>query len=442
MTYLRRKHLSRRTLLRGAGAAVALPLLDAMVPAGTALAQTAAAPKPRLACFYIPHGAVMRHWTPATEGAGFQFTQTLAPLEPFRERINVVSDLALPLAYGTDGAGGEHARSSAVYLSGAPVIMDGQARLGPTVDQVAARHIGQDTPLPSLELCIEDGGLQCGAGGACAFSNTISWQSDVAPLPMQNNPQIVFERLFGDGATEEERRARRDQSLSLLDSVMDDIAALNRDISAPDRALLERYMEDVREIERRITLAAGQAPEGLDIPDKPAGIPDDFDAHAKLLFDLQVLAWQADLTRVTTMMLAREASNITFPSSGIADPFHPLSHHSNIVEQQEKLALLNRYHVGVFAYLVGKLAETPDGDGTLLDHALVLFGSGMSNSNEHDHDPLPIILAGGAAGRLQGGRHIRAGAAQAPLANLLLAMLDKLDAPVTSFGDSTEILTI
>jgi hypothetical protein len=441
-TYIRGKHLSRRTLLRGAGAAVALPLLDAMVPAGVARAQTAAVPKPRLAALYMPHGAVMAHWTPVAEGAGFAFTETLKPLEPFRDRINVISDLALPLAYGTDGAGGEHARSSAVYLSGAAVTMDGAPKLGVTMDQVAARHIGQDTPLPSLELCIEDGGLSCGAGGACAFSNTISWQSDVAPLPMQNNPQVVFERLFGDGATDEERSARRRESLSLLDSVLDDVAALDREISAPDRALVERYLEDVREVERRIALAAGQIPEYVAIPEKPQGIPDDFDAHAKLLFDLQTLAWQADLTRVTTMMLAREASNITFPSSGVADPFHPLSHHSNIEAQKEKLARLNRYHVGVFAYLVEKLANTPDGEGTLLDHALVLYGSGMSNSNEHDHDPLPIVLAGGAAGRLEGGRHIRAGAQQAPLSNLLLALLDKLGAPAESFGDSTGMMAI
>jgi hypothetical protein len=442
MAYLRKLHLSRRMLLRGAGAAVALPLLDAMVPAGTALAQTAARPKVRFAAIYMPHGAVMRHWTPETEGAGFEFKPTLEPLAPFRERINVISDLALPLAYGADGAGGEHSRSSAVYLSGSAVVTEPTPRLGVTADQVVARHIGQDTPMPSLELCIEDGGLGCGAGGACAFSNTISWQSPTQPLPMQNNPQVVFERLFGDGSTAAERQARREQSMSLLDSMVGDIQRLNRDISAADRALLGQYLEDVREIERRVRLAATQVPEGLEIPAKPAGIPDDFDAHAKLLFDLQVLAWQADLTRVTTFLMAREASNITFPSSGITDPFHPLSHHSNIVEQQEKLARLNRYHISVFAYLLDKLAKAPDGDGTLLDHALVMYGSGMSNSNEHDHDPLPIVLAGGAAGRLQGGRHIRAGGDRMTLSNLLLAMLEKLEVPAESFGDSTGAVAI
>ena len=442
MAYLRRRSLSRRTLLRGAGAAVALPLLDAMVPAATALAQTAARPKTRFAAMYMPHGAVMKYWTPATDGAGFAMTPTLEPLTPFRDQINVVSDFALPLAYGTDGAGGEHSRSSAVYLSGARVQTEGQPRLGTTVDQIVAQHIGQDTPLPSLELCIEDGGLSCGAGGACAFSNTISWQSPTAPLPMQNNPQVVFERLFGDGSTDAERRARREQSLSLLDSVLGDVATLRRDISAADRALVERYLEDVREIERRVTLAGAQIPEDLEVPAKPDGIPDDFDDHAKLLFDLQVLAWQAEITRVSTLMFAREASNITFPSSGVNDPFHPLSHHSNIDDNIERLAVLNRYHMGVFAYLLDRLAMTPDGDGTLLDHSLVMYGSGMSNSNQHDHDPLPILLAGGASGRLRGGRHLRADAPRTPLSNLLLAMLQKLDVPAESFGDATGVMTL
>jgi hypothetical protein len=443
MAYLRRKHLSRRALLRGAGAAIALPLLDSMIPAATARAQTAAFPRRRLSCIYIPHGAVMSAWTPETLGTGFAFPRILQPLEPYRDRINVISDLALPLAYGTDAsAGANHTRSSAVFLAGAEPVEGARARLGVTVDQVAARAISQDTPLPSLELCIEDGGLSCGAGLSCAYRNTISWQGPESPLPMENNPQVVFERLFGDGSTEQQRDERRAQAQSMLDGLSSQIAGLKRDLPASDRQRMDRYLEDVREVERRIALAGESLPEGFEAPPAPTGVPADFDAHAKLLFDLQTLAWQADLTRVSTMMLAKEVSNAVYPQSGLRDPFHNLSHHSNVPENIEKLTQLNQYHASVFAYLVKKLAETPDGEGTLLDHSLVLYGSGMSNSNQHDHDPLPIVLAGGACGRLQGGRHIRADAVDTPLANLQLAMLEKLGIEQDAFGDSTGMMTI
>ncbi|MGD2133043.1 MAG: DUF1552 domain-containing protein [Maricaulaceae bacterium] len=443
MAYIRKLHLSRRTLLRGAGTALALPLLESMIPAATAWGQTAAAPKTRLCGIYIPHGAVMANWTPATDGTGFEFPRILRPLEPFRDRVNVLSDFALPLAYGTDAsAGANHTRSSAVYLAGAEPATGSRARLGVTVDQVAAQHIGQDTPLPSLELCIEGGGLSCGTGLSCAYANTISWQGPESPLPMENNPQVVFERLFGDGATEEERDARRAQARSMLDALTGEVATLKRNLPASDRERMDRYLEDVREIERRITLAGEMLPEDLELPPAPTGIPDDFDTHVKLMFDLQVIAWQADITRVTTMMMAKELSNAVFPESGITDPFHNLSHHSNVPENLEKLTQLNTYHMSTFAYLLDKLASTPDGDGNLLDHSLVLYGSGMSNSNQHDHDPLPIILAGGASGRLQGGRHLRADQPKDTLSNLLLAMLDKLDIHQESFGDSTGMMTI
>lgn len=442
MHYLTGRHLSRRTFLRGAGTVLALPLLESMIPAGRARAAAAATPPVRLGCIYVPHGAVMSRWTPATEGTGFTFPEILEPLEPFRRHVNVISDLSLPLAYGQDAsAGANHTRSSAVYLTGAKPGVGAEAELGISADQVAAKHIGQDTPLPSLELSIEDGTLSCGTGLSCAYRNTISWQAPKAPLPMENNPQVVFERLFGDGSTAEERAARRAQMKSILDSVLEDVVSLQRTLPAGDRERLERYLHDVREVERRIQLAGKQIPEGLEVPNAPTGIPDDFEVHIKLMFDLQVLAWQADLTRVTTLMFAKEVSNAVYPASGVRDPFHNLSHHSNVPENIARLAKLNQYHVRTFSLLLAKLRDTPDGDGTLLDHCLVLYGSGMSNSNQHDHEPLPILLAGGARGRVKGGRHIRA-EKNAPLSNLLLAMLHKLDVPVESFGDSTGTVEI
>ena len=443
MNILRKIHLSRRRLLRGGGAALALPLLESMFPAATAWSQTPAAPKTRFACIYIPHGAVMSRWTPASEGTGIEFPQILQPLEPFRDRVNVISDFSLPLAYGSDAsAGANHTRSSAVWLAGAAPASGGRARLGITVDQVAAQAIGQETPLPSLELCIEDGGLSCGTGLSCAYRNTISWQGPESPLPMENNPQLVFERLFGDGATTAERAARRSQARSMLDALTGEVASLQRELPAADRERLDRYLDDVREVERRIALSGEMVPEDLELPPTPAGIPDSVDEHFRLMFDLLTLAWQTDITRVSTMLLAKEVSNAVYPESGVTDPFHNLSHHSNIPDNIERLSRLNTYHTSVFAYFLDKLATTPDGDGSLLDHSLVLYGSGMSNSNQHDHDPLPIVLAGGASGRLAGGRHLRSPEYKATLSNLLLAVLDKLGVPRDSFGDSTGMMTI
>lgn len=443
MYYLTRRSLSRRTLLRGAGVALALPLLESMIPATVRAAPSARrVPRTRLACIYVPHGAVMSRWTPATEGSDFEFSEILQPLEPFRHRLNVISDLTLPLAYGEDAsAGANHTRSSAVYLTGAKPGVGAQAQLGISLDQVVAQHLGQDTPLPSLELSIEDGSVSCGTGLSCAYRNTIAWQAPQSPLPMENNPQVVFERLFGDGSTAEERVARRAQARSLLDSVLAEAASLSRKLPADDRARLDQYMTDVREVERRIELAGRPVAHGVEIPTAPQGIPDDFEVHIKLMFDLLVLAWQAEITRVTTLMFAKEVSNAVYPASGIRDPFHNLSHHSNIAENIARLAQLNRYHVRVFSHLLEKLRDTPEGDGTLLDHSLVLYGSGMSDSNQHDHAPLPILLAGGASGRLAGNRHLRA-APDTPLSNLQLAMLHKLGVPAESFGDSTGVLDI
>ncbi len=440
--FITKKHLSRRTFLNGVGVTMALPLLESMLPAATALAQTAAKARTRLGCIYIPHGATMDKWTPATEGSGFELSEILQPLKPLHDRVNIISDLSHPQAYGGGSATANHNRSAATFLSGAHAEAGPQAHLGVTMDQFAAQHIGQDTPLPSIELMIEDASLSCGGEGlSCAYRDTISWQGTTSPLPMQNNPQVVFERLFGDGSTDAERRARRQQSVSLLDSVLGEASALQRKLPATDRARVDQYLDDVREIERRIEKASKQASSDLSLPDAPAGAPKDVEEHIKLMFDLQVLAWQADITRISTMLLAKELSNAVYPKSGVRDAFHILSHHSNIRENQDRFAVLNRYHIGLLVYLLNKLQATPDGDGTLLDHSMILYGSAMSDGNQHNHGPLPIILAGGASGQLKGGRHIRT-AKDTTMSNLLLAMLDKLGIPTEKFGDSTGMLSI
>jgi Protein of unknown function (DUF1552) len=442
MAFITKKHLSRRTLLTGAGVTIALPFLESMVPAATPLRQSAAGKtKTRFGAIYFPHGATMDKWTPSAEGANFEFSEILEPLKPYRDRITIVSDLSHPQAYGGGSATSNHTRSAAAYLSGAQAKSGPQAYLGITADQVAAQKIGQDTAMPSLELGIEDPSLSCGDGLSCAYRDTISWQSPTSPLPMQNNPQVVFERLFGDGSTDSLRRARREQSMSLLDSVMGDVNALNKKIPAGDRARVEQYLNDLREIERRIEKVGQQVSSDLNVPPAPAGIPKDFEEHIKLMFDLWVLAWQADLTRVTTLLMAKELSGSVYAKSGIRDAFHTLSHHSNLRENMDKFAVLNRYHVTVFTYLLNKLKTTQDGEGTLLDHSIVLYGSAMSDGNQHNHAPLPIVLAGGASGRVKGGRHLR-NPKDTTMSNLLLAILGKLGVERESFGDSTGAMEI
>ena len=443
--FITKKHLSRRAFLQGSGTILALPLLESMVPAQTPLRQTAAQPRARLACMYVPHGATMDKWTPAAEGTGFTFTEILKPLEPFRERLNVVSGLAHPYVAGAGGAdvsaGANHTRAAAVFLTGAVPERGAQAHLGVSVDQVAARLIGQDTPLPSLELSIEEAVLACEASFSCAYRNSISWKSPTDPLPMQNNPRLVFEKLFGDGSTSAERRARRQESRSLLDSVTGQVSALQRDLPPGDRRRLGQYLDDVREVERRIQRAEATVREDLTLPDVPAGVPPTFQEHLKLLMDLQVIAFQADITRVSTLMFARELSGATYPETNIRDPFHNLSHHSNDRGNMDRFAQLNTYHATKVAYFLEKLKTTPDGDGTLLDHSMVLYGSSLSDGNQHNFSPLPIILAGGASGKLKGGRHLRF-AKDTHMSNLLLAMLKTLGAPLDSFGDSTGVLEI
>jgi hypothetical protein len=438
--FISKTALPRRTFLRGVGVTIALPFLESMVPAATAFGQSAARPQTRLGCIYFPHGAIMNKWTPTTEGTGFEFSEILQPLKPFQDRINVISDLRHALAYGS-GATANHNRSAASFLSGAFAKVGAQAQLGITLDQAAAQKIGQDTPLPSIELMIEGTSLNCGDGLSCSYRDTISWQGPTSPLPMQNNPQVVFERLFGEGNTAAQRKSRRQQSLSLLDSVTGEASTLQRKLPTADRTRLDQYLSDVREIERRVEKAGAQMSDDLPVPTAPTGVPSDVEEHIKLMFDLQVLAWQAEITRVSTLLLAKELSNAVYPKSSIRDAFHILSHHSNVQENKERFAVLNRYHVTLFAYFLEKLRSTPDGDGNLLDHSMVLYGSGMSDGNQHNHTDLPIILAGGASGRLKGGRHLR-NPKDTAMSNLLVALLDKLDVRADRFGDSTGMLQI
>ncbi len=432
-----RKALSRRTFLRGAGTALALPLLDAMIPAMTALAQTPAAPQRlrRLGYVYIPMGCDHTRWTPPAANRLDELSSSLAPLAPVKEHVTVISNLELRNAYP-----GTHATSNSAFLSAARARLTESADyyLGTTADQIAARQLGRGTQLPSLELSMDLMTLagQCDNGYACVYQNNLSWSSPTTPLPSEAHPRIVFERLFGDGGTTAERRAALRSRASLLDSVMEEFTQLNNQLGPADRARLAQYLDTIREVERRIQRAEANA-RGNPLPDldRPAGVPASYADHARLMFDLQVLAFQGDVTRVITFQLARETSNRTYPEIGVPDPHHPLTHHGNDPRKIEKVARINRFHISLFAEFLAKLRNTREGNGTLLDHSLLLYGSGMGNPNRHDHDNLPILVAGGAAGRRRGGRHIRY-AQPTPLANLHLTLLDKVGVRLDSFADS------
>ena len=441
-----KKYLPRRTFLKGiAGASVALPLLDAMIPALTAQTRTAAAPKLRLGFVYVPHGAVLDKWTPIGDGTTFQLNQIMAPLEPFKQQLVIVSGLANKAAESQGDGGGDHARSGPSFLSGVhPKRTEGEdVRAGITVDQIAAQHISQDTPLPSLELGTEDTGLVgvCDVGYSCAYMNSIAWRSPSLPLPMEINPRVVFERLFGDGSNAAERAQRKTEDRSILDSVTREAAQLNSGLGQRDRTIVTEYLDNVREIERRIQKAEKQVASQVEVPDSPIGVPESFDEHAKLMFDLQVLAYRAEITRVSTFMLARDLSQRTFPQIGVPEPHHSVSHHGNNPIQIAKLAKINTYHASLMAYFFDKLRATPDGDGNLLDHSMIMYGSSMSNPNEHNHFPLPLLVAGGGAGQLKGGRHLKF-PERTPIANLLLAVLDKSGIHMDTLGDSTGKLEI
>jgi hypothetical protein len=435
--------IPRRTILRGFGAALALPLLDGMVPALSALAKTAAKPIRRLAITYSGNGIAPGFFEPATEGAAYELTPILQPLAPFRDRALVLTGIDNPIAEALEGEPrGGHGRIPAAFMSGVhckPTV-GGDFRAGTSIDQIAASHFGHETQLASLELTTEspEFGGTCDTGFACVYTNTLSWKGPTTPLPMQNNPRVVFERMFGDsGSTDPAvRLARLRSRASILDSVLEKTTALNARLGADDRIKLDDYLESVREVERRIQKAEEQSGQELPVVEQPAGVPDVFEAHAQVLFDLQVLAFQADLTRVTTFMLARELSGRAFPLIGVSEGFHALSHHAGNTEKIADLAKVNTHLMSLFVYFLDRLQSTRDGDGSLLDHSIVLYGSGLGNANLHEPKRLPLIVAGGGDGQIKGGRHIKYPSGTI-LSNLHVSLLNKLGVPVSSVGDST-----
>jgi hypothetical protein len=432
-----KKALPRRTFLRGAGAALALPLLDAMIPSLTALADTPASPARlrRLGFVYMPMGCDLSRWTPPQDETLAELSPTLSPLAPVKHKVAVISNLELRNAYP-----GTHATSNSSFLSAAKAKRTESTDyyLGTTVDQVAAQQIGRDTQLPSLELSMDLLSVvgQCDNGYACVYQNNLSWSSPTTPLPAEAHPRIVFETLFGEAGGTADRRAALRKRASLLDAVTDEFVRLQQTLGPSDRNRVSQYLEAVRDVERRIQLAEATAGDNsLPDLDRPTGVPAAYADHARLMFDLQTLALQGDITRVVTFQLARETSNRTYNEIGVSEPHHPLTHHGNDPDKIAKVAKINQYHVSLFAEFLAKLDATPEGAGSLLDHVLYLYGSGMGNPNVHDHVNLPIIVAGGAAGNMQGGRHIRYSAAT-PLANLHLTLLDKVGVQLDSFADS------
>ena len=432
---LTKKALSRRTLLRGAGATFALPLLDAMVPAATALEKTPAKSIRRLGYVFMPMGCDNSRWTPPGETLD-ELSPILKSLNPLKKDITVLTNMELANAYP-----GSHATSNSAFLScaKAKVTESTDYFLGTTADQIAAKHIGQQTQLPSLELAMDLLKLvgQCDNGYACVYQNNLSWSSPTTPLPAEAHPRIVFEMLFGEGGNQAERQSKLKKRASLLDFVGDEFARLKKDLGPADRAKVSQYIDSVREVERRIQAAEALAKD-IELPDldRPLGVPAAYADHARLMFDLQVLALQADVTRITTFQLARETSNRTYPEIGVPDPHHPLSHHGNNPDKIERMSKINTFHVSLFSEFLQKLKDTPEGNGNLLDHSLYLYGSGIGDPNVHDHVNLPTIVAGGAAGKMRGNRHIRY-EKPTPLANLHLTLLDKVGVKLDKFADST-----
>src|SRR3954470_16394299 len=430
-----KKSLPRRTFLKGVGATLALPLLDAMVPAATALAKSAAAPVKRLGFVFMPMGCDNSRWTPPGETLDI-LSPILSSLAPVKNYVSVLSNMELRNAYP-----GSHATSNAAFLSAARAkhTESSDYYLGTTVDQIAAKQLGRETQLPSLEMAMDMLQLagQCDNGYACVYQNNLSWSSPTTPLPAEAHPRLVFEQLFGEGGSKADRRAALKRRASLLDFVKDDITQLGKTLGPADKARVDQYLEAVRDVERRIQRAEqGVADNPLPDLDRPVGVPAAYADHARLMFDLQVLAMQGDVTRVITFQLARETSNRTYPEIGVSDPHHPLSHHGNDPEKIARMAKINAFHVSLFAEFLAKLAATKEGDGTLLDHSLYLYGSGMGNPNVHDHTNLPVIVAGGAAGGMKGGRHVRF-EKPTPLANLHLTLLDKVGVRIDKFADSS-----
>lgn len=441
--FITKMHLSRRAVLRGVGASLALPLLDCMVPALTALSQTAAAPARlrRLGVFYVPNGMSMGYWWPKTEGPLQELPPTLRSLAALKERVLLLGGLADKPADLMKG-GGDHARSAGTFLTAVPFKLTTGADVFAAVsmDQVAARELGKETQLTSLELGIESNAMlgTCDGGSSCAYTNTIAWRTPTTPLPVERDPRAVFERLFGtSGSTDRAARlARLQRDRTILDVVAPELKRLQQTLGPGDRTKVSEYVDSVRDVERRIQTAEAQGSRELPLVDEPAGIPDDYATHAKLQMDLLALAYQTDLTRVSTFMLAKEVSGRAYPEIGVSDAHHPLSHHQDEQAKLERLHKVNEYHFQQFAHLVAKMAATPEGDGTMLDHTLFLYGTGISDSNTHFHDDLPIAVIGGQGVGIKGGRYVRHPAGT-PIANLYLAILDTLGVHLEKFGDST-----
>jgi hypothetical protein len=439
-----KKHISRRTILRGTGATLALPLLDAMIPASTALAQTAATPKPRFVGCFVPHGMAPGYWVPEKEGAlPAVLPFNWKPLEPFVNQTVIMSGLHSRSAEPPPGAtGADHWVAAAFLCANKPKKTAGaDVYAGTTIDQLIAQKIGGGNLMPSMQLAVEDPGANssnCGEGYSCTYTNTISWATPTDPLPMELNPQVVFERMFGDGSTIEQRAKRRKRDRSILDSLTGSLARLRGEVGPSDRTRLDQYTENVREIERRLDIAmeaSTVAPTDMSVP---VGVPQTFDEHIKLQFDLMALAFQADITRVGTLLFARDLTGRTYPASEAPTAgFHGMSHHGEDPRNIATLSKINQYHVKMLAHLIERMAKTPDGDGTLLDHALVLYGSNMGNSNQHVHYDVPHVLVGGLNGKLKGGRHLAYPSKQVPTGNLLLSILDMYDIHQDSIGDST-----
>jgi len=455
--FITKKHLSRRTILRGVGASLALPLLDSMVPAQTPLAKTAAAPRSRLCCIEMVHGSAgstvdgsnKHYWSPEKEGPDFEFTQTLEPLASLRDYITVISDTDLRPAgaFADAEEGGDHFRSSSVFLTAAhpKLTMGADIFCGTSIDQMYAQQFGQDTLLPSLQVCIEsvDASGHCDYGYACVYSDTISWASPTQPLPMTVDPRSVFESLFGDGSTPEERALRQQANGSVLDRIMHRVAQLQKGLPASDRSRLNEYLEDVREIERRIQKVESHNRSGIarQLPAAPVGVPDSFEEHVKLMFDLQALAFTTDTTRVSAFKMSRDVCQRVYAESGVKVPFHSASHHGETPAKIADFAKINRYHVSLVPYFLEKLKNTPDGDGNLLDHSLVFYGSPLGDSNAHNHKRVPVFLAGHASGKVKGNLHVRC-QDMTPMANVLLTVMHKTGMNVESIGDSTGVIAI
>jgi hypothetical protein len=434
-----KKHLARRTFLRGAGAALALPFLDSMTPAFASTVK----PVTRMGFMYVPNGIISANWLPKSEGENFEFNSSMKALEPFREQVLVISNLAQINGRSFGDGGGDHARAGATWLTGVhPKKTEGaDIHSGISADQVAARMLGQKTQFGSLEIGVEAPSLAggCDSGYSCAYTNTTSWRSPTTPNPMEVNPRVLFERLFGDGDSTDpaSRLASLQERSSILDFVKGSIDRLETKIGSGDRAKLSEYLEAVRDIERRIQKAEEQnATMVMPVMERPMAAPEEFVDHARLMMDLMVVAWQTDMTRVTTFMLAREGSNRSYREIGVADGHHSCTHHQNDPDKIAKTVKINEHHVRQFAYLVNKLKNTKDGDGSLLDHSMMLYGSSISDGNQHTHVDLPLVLVGSASGQIKGNRHLRV-AKETPMNNLLLSMLDKMGVPTESLGDST-----